>query len=138
MGAETNATLLDMIERSAAGAGTVRFLADSPDRIPVGSLWEDAAKSARWQATNIGTGAVVGTILTNTYACAATLLGAWRAGNRVASLPLPARAMPIEDYIEQMQLLCKLVGAQALLLDPEHIGLVGDLVPLPRWRFEDT
>ena len=52
------------------------------------------------------------------------LFGAWRAGCTVASLPLPARGMAPQVYVEQLARFCAAAGAQALMLDPAHTPLL--------------
>ena len=88
-------------------------------------------------AAKVGTGGVVAAVLTNTRACVASLFGAWRAGCTVASLPLPARAMPAELYAQQLARFCAAAGAQMFLFDPEHASLVGD-VPVPVAAYDET
>src|SRR5262245_4140060 len=87
------ASILDLLEDAAAGRGTVHFPSEEPEPTPISELWRASERSERWIAANIGTGSTVAAVLTNTRACVAALIGAWRAGCTLASLPLPARGM---------------------------------------------
>src|SRR6476659_9066913 len=86
-------SLLDLLDDAATGHGTVHFVGQEPGPTPIGALWDESERAARWIGTTAGDGGTVATVLTNTRACASTLFGAWRAGCTVASLPLPARGM---------------------------------------------
>jgi fatty-acyl-CoA synthase len=118
-------SLLDLLDDAASGRGTVHFVADEPEPTPVGALWDASADAARWTAAHVGAGGRVAAVLTNTRACVAALFGAWRAGCTVASLPLPARGMSAEVYVEQLLRFCEAAGASALMLDPAHAALLG-------------
>ena len=85
--------MLDLLDDSATGRGTVHFPGEEPEPTPIGELWDASEQAARWIAANVGTGGTVAAVLTNTRACVTALFGAWRAGCTVASLPLPARGM---------------------------------------------
>src|ERR1700693_5577860 len=83
-------SMLDLLDDSATGNGTVHFVGDEPEPTAIGAVWDSAARAARWMATKVGAGGTVAAVLTNTRACVTALFGAWRAGCTVASLPLPA------------------------------------------------
>ena len=130
-------SMLDLLDDSATGRGTVHFVGEEPEPTPISALWEASARTARWMATTVGAGGTIAAVLTNTRACAAALFGAWRAGCTVASLPLPARGMLPQVYADQLTRFCAAAGAHALLLDPAHAALV-DVAPLPVHTFDET
>jgi acyl-CoA synthetase (AMP-forming)/AMP-acid ligase II len=128
-GPDHSTSMLDLLEDSAAGRGTVHFPAEEPDPTPIGELWDASERAARWMATQVGTGATVAAVLTNTRSCVTALFGAWRAGCTVASLPLPARGMPPQVYADQLTRFAAAAGAQTLMVDPEHAAMVEDATP---------
>src|SRR5258707_515840 len=130
-------SILDLLDDGATGHGTVHFPGEEPAPTPIGELWNESERSARWIAANIGAGTTVPAVLTNTRACVAALFGAWRAGCTVASLPLPARGMSPRVYTEQLTRFCAAAGAQMLLLDPAQASLIDD-PPLAVHTFDGT
>ena len=136
LGAE-GMSLLDLLDDAATGHGTVHFVGQEPGPTPIGTLWDESERAARWIGTTVGGAGTVATVLTNTRACASTLFGAWRAGCTVASLPLPARGMSADVYLEQLTRFCAAAGASTLLLDPEHAALLGESA-LPVHTFDET
>ena len=132
-----NDTLLDLLDDAAAGRGTVHFVGQEVEPTSIGTLWDESERAARWIGATAGAGGTVATVLTNTRACVSTLFGAWRAGCTVASLPLPARGMSADIYLEQLTRFCAAAGANTLLLDPEHAALLGDAA-LPVHTFDET
>jgi acyl-CoA synthetase (AMP-forming)/AMP-acid ligase II len=130
-------SMLDLLDDSATGNGTVHFIGDEPDPTSIGALWDSAEHAARWMATKVGAGGTVAAVLTNTRSCVTALFGAWRAGCTVASLPLPARGMSPQVYTEQLTRFCAAAGAQMLLLDPAQASLPDD-APLAVHTFDET
>ena len=116
--------MLDLLEDSATGRGTVHFPAEEQDPTPIGELWDASERAARWMAAKVGTGATVAAVLTNTRSCVTALFGAWRAGCTVASLPLPARGMSPQVYADQLTRFAAAAGAQTLMVDPAHASMV--------------
>lgn len=116
--------LLELLEDAASGRGSVHFLASDPEPTPIRALWSASGDAARWISTKVGAGSTVASILSNTRSCAIALLGAWRAGCTVASLPLPGRGMSAETYLEQLRRFCEASCADALMVDPAHKALI--------------
>lgn len=137
LGAGSATPLLDLLDEGASGHGTVHFVGQDAEPTPTGALWEASERAARWIGASVGTGSTVATVLTNTRACVTSLLGAWRAGCTVASLPLPARGMSADVYLDQLTRFCAAAGADTLLLDPEHAALLGEPT-LPVHTFDET
>ena len=115
----------------------MHFVGQEVEPTSIGTLWDESERAARWIGATAGAGGTVATVLTNTRACVSTLFGAWRAGCTVASLPLPARGMSADVYLEQLTRFCEAAGASTLLLDPEHAALLGDAA-LPVHTFDET
>jgi acyl-CoA synthetase (AMP-forming)/AMP-acid ligase II len=130
-------SMLDLLDDSATGRGTVHFPGDEPEPTSIGELWDASQQAARWMAAKVGTGGVVAAVLTNTRPCVAALFGAWRAGCTVASLPLPARGMLAQVYADQLTRFCTAAGAQLLMIDPAQAPMLGDL-PIPVHTFDQT
>jgi acyl-CoA synthetase (AMP-forming)/AMP-acid ligase II len=122
-------SIVDMLDDAATGHGTVQFVGEDPDPTPIGTLWDESERAARWIAAKVGTGGSVAAVLTNSRACVAALFGAWRAGCTVASLPLPSPGMAPHVYAEQITRFYNVAGAQALMLDPAHLPLLADAPP---------
>ena len=129
--------MLDLLEDSAAGRGTVHFPGNEPEPTSIGALWAASEQAARWIAAQAGTGGVVAAVLTNTRDCVTTLFGAWRAGCTVASLPLPARGMVAQVYADQLTRFCAAAGAQMLVVDSAHRSLLGE-TPFPVHTFDEA
>ena len=92
--------MLDLLDDSATGRGTVYFPGEEQEPTPISELWDASERAARWMAATVGAGGAVAAVLTNNRACVTALFGAWRAGCTVASLPLPARGMLPEVYVD--------------------------------------
>jgi len=132
-------SLLDLLDDAAHARGTVHFVGEDPDPTPFGVLWEESADAARWMAAHVGAGGTVAAVLTNTRACVAALFGAWRAGCTVASLPLPARGMKADVYVDQLVRFCAAAGAQTLMLDPVHSTMLeGASLPFALHAFDEV
>jgi len=130
-------SMLDLLDDSATGRGTVQFIGDEPEATPISELWDSSALAARWMAATVGAGGTIAAVLTNTRPCVSALFGAWRAGCTVASLPSPARGMSPQIYAEQLTRFCAAAGAHALLLDHAHASLLDD-APFAVHRFDET
>jgi len=62
-------------------------------------------------------GVPVASVLTNTPSVVQGILGVWLAGGILVSLPVPARAMDIGEYADQLTTLCGHVGSPVLLVE---------------------
>ena len=133
----TGPSVLELLEDAAMGHGSVHFLASDPTATPVSHLWASSEASGRWVAGTVGRGATVAAILGNTRPCATTLIGAWRAGCTVASLPLPGRGVPLPAYLEQVRRFCVMSEASALLVDPAYADMLPGL-PVPIYTYDES
>lgn len=101
-----------------AGRGITLFDGDRPRRVLWNEVVADAAACADGlRRRGVQTGDLVGTVLTNSQAAVAGLLGIWLAGGVAASLPVPARGMPLPQYVAQLLDLSREFDAPFLLSD---------------------
>jgi fatty-acyl-CoA synthase len=107
------------------------------------TTWEETIRSARCLASDLRDAGVqrgthVGTVLTNSPLTVRGLLAIWIAGGTVASLPVPARGMGLEEYQQQLRELSLTLGAELLMLDaelePHFAGALGDGVRVRAWE----
>lgn len=107
------------------------------------ATWEETLAGARRVATSLrAAGVVRGTrvaaVLTNTPATVRGLLGVWIAGGTLASLPVPARGMGVDEYREQLRELSLLLGAELVLVDaalePLFAGSIGEHARVRAWE----
>jgi fatty-acyl-CoA synthase len=107
------------------------------------TTWQETIRSARClasdlRAAGVGRGTPVGTVLTNSPLTVRGLLAIWIAGGTVASLPVPARGMGLEEYQEQLRELSLTLGAELLMLDaqlePHFAGALGDGLQVRAWE----
>jgi fatty-acyl-CoA synthase len=95
------------------------------------ALLEQATRSAAGlRNLGVGPGVPVACVLTNSFDVCAGLLAIWLAGGTVISLPTPARGVPIESYLKQLQQLCARADARLLLLDDAFAAGVPNLSAL--------
>lgn len=74
----------------------------------------------------VGPGSVVATVITNGPDALPCVGGAWFAGARVASLPIIARGMTPDGYTAQLRGLCRLLGAECLLVEDRFLAFMPD------------
>lgn len=116
--------LLELLEASCSGRGMVRFMPDHPTPRPLAHLWRDSETAARWLSARIPEGGCAAAVLATSPTCLAALVGAWRAGLTVASLPTPARGMRSGDYQCQVAQICAQTGADLLLVDDAYLAML--------------
>jgi fatty-acyl-CoA synthase len=68
----------------------------------------------------------VATVLTNSPETVRGVLGTWLAGGTIASLPIPARGMDLDEYGAHLVALTRHVGADTFLFDERVAGLIPD------------
>jgi len=113
--------LLDHLADAAHERARIRLLPDNPDGHTVAEIWARATRAAAWLDRNRPGVAVAGSLAAS-YDSIACLLGAWIAGRRFVSIPLPSRGMTGDDYREQLNRLFALSGAQLLLVEGQHMA----------------
>jgi acyl-CoA synthetase (AMP-forming)/AMP-acid ligase II len=78
----------------------------------------------------------VATVLTNTPAAVRGLLGTWFAGAAVASLPVPARGMGLDEYGEHLGHLCAHVDSPFFVTDERLMSVLPELAGVPTRTWE--
>jgi acyl-CoA synthetase (AMP-forming)/AMP-acid ligase II len=116
--------ILDFLEDAGSGNGTIRFVPDHPEPLPVAELWRRSGRAARWFSARFPENAAVAMVMATTPAAVAAMVGAWRAGLTVASLPGPGRGMSAGEYQHQVGRACQRVGAELLAVDDDLIPLL--------------
>src|SRR6266511_4734003 len=91
-------TLLDLFEDAARGVGRIRFLPDDPEGRSVQELWRSSQAAAGWLRARVGDGGAVGAVLSSSFDCLVSMVGAWQAGLTLCSLPHRARGTPVDEY----------------------------------------
>jgi fatty-acyl-CoA synthase len=85
-----------------------------------------AARAAALRRAGVAPGDRVALVLVNSYDACASLLGTWLAGCVALSLPTPARAQGVDDYLALIDRICADAGAAALLVDDRAAKLLPD------------
>ncbi|MBO0879808.1 MAG: AMP-binding protein [Mycobacterium sp.] len=91
--------------------------------------WSDVVRDARkmvagLRRAGVGPGTIVPVLLTNTMEAVHGALAVWLAGGTVASLPLPARGMQIDEYVDQIDQIYRQLDGPLLLADGGMLALV--------------
>jgi acyl-CoA synthetase (AMP-forming)/AMP-acid ligase II len=131
-------SILDLVEDGCRGSATIRFLPDHPDPRPAGELWSASETAARWITATAGSEGVVAALLSTSFSCVASILGAWRSGATLASLPLPGRGADVQEYAVQVQQMCTMVGTQTLLIDGAYRTLLPDIEGVKVATFDEV
>lgn len=127
--------LLDLLEDAARGDVVLRFPSDGTGELTFSDLWGKSAGSADWLSGRAEVGEAVAIIMTPSPALLSALIGCWRAGLVLASLPLPGRGMPVAEYTQQIRAMCAAVGAKGLIAEGRYSSMLPDL-GLPVWEAE--
>ncbi len=126
--------LSQVLEEAAHGATTVQVARSGP--VSGGALWEDAGAVAGWLQSTYPPGSVVGIALRADRHALTLLLGAWRAGFTVASLPQPSRRTNAAAHHPQIAAALAAAGAVALFVDRTVADEMGTLDSVPVHAFD--
>ena len=129
----TGAGVLDLLEDGARGKGTIRFVPEHPEPMPLGGLWDRAARAGVSLLDRVGSGGTVALRLASTPDAVAVLIGAWRAGLTVVSLPHPVRHATATETRAGVQRICEMTGAALVVADRLTDDLEGATVPACRF-----
>jgi acyl-CoA synthetase (AMP-forming)/AMP-acid ligase II len=118
--------LWDALTRKRHDCGTLRCW--SGERFETAS-WSEVTTDARriaWglRRLGVGPGSRVASVLSNSPEAVRGVLGVWLAGGTLASLPVPARGMDVEDYREQLHGLAAQLDPPVLAIDADLSALV--------------
>lgn len=86
--------------------------------------WGAERSAAGLQALGVRPGMRVAGVLTNAFDVCAAILGAWLAGATVLSLPTLRRGMTAEEYVWQLQHLCRTTDTHLLLLEDRFTAML--------------
>jgi acyl-CoA synthetase (AMP-forming)/AMP-acid ligase II len=111
--------LLTLVQRALPAPVRVHFVPSGECRT-LARLWDDAAVAARRLDGLVGPEAPVAAVLDSTPEAVAVLLGAWRAGRRLVSVPQPPRAASADWYRRFVERACRASGAGVLVVSAEH------------------
>lgn len=128
--------LIDVLEEAASVRCRIMFIPDN-EWIDFSEVWASAEKAGAWLCRRSEPGTAIGMLLMASKACVAALLGAWRAGYRVVSLPLPARATAPADYLNMISSMLSAAEAQLLLVPSEYLSLVPPEFAVRFFAFDD-
>jgi len=118
--------LWDALTREQHGGGTLDcWTGERFER----AAWSDVVADARRVAAalrqlGVGPGSRVASVLSNSRAAVLGVLGVWLAGGTLASLPVPARGMDVEDYRQQLRALLAHLEPALFAIDAELRALV--------------
>src|SRR6202040_790482 len=126
--------LLELLEESATGRGVVQFVPDHPDTLSFADLWRDSERAARWLSSHVSEGGCVAAVLDSSPECLAAMVGAWRAGLTLASLPSSARGASSTEYHAQIERICHEVHAELLMV--EHSASLPPTIAIRQISFQ--
>jgi acyl-CoA synthetase (AMP-forming)/AMP-acid ligase II len=131
-------TVLDLIEDACKGTATIRFLPDAPEARPMSDVWAASETAARSIRAHAGADGAVAALLTTSFPCLTSILGAWRSGTSLGSLPLPGRGADVEEYGRQVHRMCTMLGATTLLIDAAYVSLLPELPGITTLTYDDV
>jgi fatty-acyl-CoA synthase len=82
------------------------------------------AMTAGLRRAGVRPGATVATVLTNNGQVVRGFMAVWLAGGTIASLPVPARGMDVEEYATQLTSICRQLDPVMLLIEERLLGLI--------------
>jgi acyl-CoA synthetase (AMP-forming)/AMP-acid ligase II len=91
--------------------------------------WRRLVEAARGIAASlrkrgVGRGSIVPAVLTNGPDVTPAFMGIWMAGGTIASLPIIARGMSVETYMQQLTSCCHALGAEWLLAEERFLDFM--------------
>jgi len=132
-------SVLELVEESASGGGTVRFLPEDRASRPIAELWDASARSSGWVQDHAGIDGTVAVVASTCFGFASALIGAWRAGATVGSLQTPGRGVSVERYREQLASTCAQLQPACLLVDAAYRSMIEALeLPVPVFTFDEA
>ncbi|GIH04901.1 long-chain-fatty-acid--CoA ligase [Rhizocola hellebori] len=129
--------ILDLLADAATERATLRTIPGPAEPVTLAQVWRRSADAGRYLAHRAGRGSAVAMMLTTSADCVTALIGGWRAGLCIASLPTPARAVPMPEYAQQIGAVLRLMEAKLLVVDDEVASAIPEL-PVPVVTFSQT
>ncbi|TDD87832.1 AMP-binding protein [Actinomadura rubrisoli] len=115
-------TLPELLDAAARSSGRVWFSGDAGSPVSMTELWRRSERAAAFFRGRVEPGEAAALMLDASPDCLVSLLGAWRAGIAVASLPQRARGMRTDEYTEGVRRWCELVHAGVLAVPDHEMG----------------
>lgn len=103
--------------------------------------WADVLRTGHSYAAGlrdagVEPGARVGAVLTNSFECAAFVLGTWWSGATLVSFPTPARGTTPEDYLAGLLALCTHAEVEIICLDGQFAEAIRPHAGLPVFAYD--
>lgn len=117
-------TVPALLENAARGGGTVSILGVGREDASAGALWTRSERAAACFLDAVGPGGSVALLMETSLDCLVCLLGAWRSGLTVLSLPYPSRTTPTDIHRDELLEITRLAGAGLVVL-PDKFGGLG-------------
>ena len=132
-----NTTILDRLAEGASDDSWILFPVESDHRTRLSDIWRQSRQAADWFSARTTAGDTVVAELSATSNAVIALIGAWRAGLKVASIPVSEARTPIKERRSRVQHLVELVGANLMLASPTTVADYEGLCPSVH-SFNDT
>jgi acyl-CoA synthetase (AMP-forming)/AMP-acid ligase II len=110
-------SILDLLSDGAHDRALVTFVGRDTRFLTFQDIWRQSDGASAWFAERTTPGETIAAVLNSTPECLAVLVGAWRAGLRVASLPHASRAMGFSEYVAQLSRLVDSLDARWLFAE---------------------
>jgi acyl-CoA synthetase (AMP-forming)/AMP-acid ligase II len=115
--------LLDLLADGAHSHATLRCGEDQPV-VTSDEIWRRSEASARWLARRFPPATSIGAFLTLTPDTVPAIVGAWRAGLTLVSLPLPGRRPDVAGYHSTIARIVRSLGISLILAEGTPPGPV--------------
>jgi acyl-CoA synthetase (AMP-forming)/AMP-acid ligase II len=115
------AMLLELLAAASGERAVIRSLSRGDESATTAELWRRSARVAGQLCERYEAGESVAALLRPTLECMAFLVGAWRAGLRVASLPHPSIGGRAPAYVEDLRSMQRQAEAPHLFVDGRTI-----------------
>ncbi len=113
------------------------FWDPNPTQVTARDLLEEVKKARNFYAERYEPGSTISMLLTASPACLCSLFGAWSAGLSVASIPIPARGVALEEYESQLRGIQQTVGSQGTYAESQYCDLL-ELIHLDASPYEGS
>jgi fatty-acyl-CoA synthase len=121
-----HSTVAGLLEDAATGDGVVSVLGGELEEAQLGQLWRRSERAAGCFLDAAGPAGAIALLMETSLDCLVCVLGAWRAGIRILSLPYPARTTALDVYREELLEICRLADVQLLVLPARFAGFAVD------------
>ncbi len=136
-GMREDPALVEQVESAAAAGTKIHFVDDagSVSSHDLAAIVADAQRMACGLEERFGVNATIAALLEASPSCLTLILGALFSGQRLVSLPLPARGSPLEVYEAQVLETCAIAEASTVVVPARYSPVVPEL-PIPLLQHE--